>query len=200
MRLDLVLTDRGIDMLAERIDLALRLGTLDDSGALTARKIAESPRRVLGTPAYFRRMGVPAAPADLNTHEAVIYDQRVGGAEWRFQRDSSEVVVTLSGRIRITAAEGVRAAVLADVGLTVASEWMFAPELKTGAVRAVLTEWTLTPMTLWAVFPAGRMISAKARAFVTFIENTLTAQPELLRMQSRIPRRGRSRPAEAERG
>jgi DNA-binding transcriptional LysR family regulator len=79
-------------------------------------------------------MGVPAAPVDLHAHEAVIYDQRTGGTEWTFQRGSAEVGVTVSGRMRITAAEGVRAAVLADAGLTVASEWMFAPELKSGAV------------------------------------------------------------------
>jgi DNA-binding transcriptional LysR family regulator len=191
MHLDLVLTDRGIDMLAERIDLGLRLATLDDSGALTARKIAESPVRVLGTPAYFRRMGVPGAPADLHAHEFVIYDQRAGGTQWSFQGDSSEVVVTVSGRIRITAAEGVRAAVLVDAGLTISSEWMFAPELKSGAVRAVLTEWALPPMTLWAVFPAGRMISAKARAFASFVEKVLAAPPTLARRPvARFARRG----------
>ncbi len=53
--------------------------------------------------------------------------------------------------MRITAAEGVRAAVLADAGLAVASEWMFAPELETGAVHAVLNQWTLSLMTLWAM-------------------------------------------------
>jgi DNA-binding transcriptional LysR family regulator len=177
MHLDLVLTDRGIDMVAERIDVGLRLATLDDSGALTARKVAESPLRVLGTPAYFRRMGVPAAPPDLHAHEFVIYDQRAGGTQWSFQRDSSEIVITVSGRMRITAAEGVRAAVLAHAGVTVSSEWMFAPELKSGAVRAVLTEWTLPAMTLWTVFPAGRMISAKVRAFVSFVEQALAGPP-----------------------
>ncbi len=191
MHLDLVLTDRGIDMLAERIDLGLRLANLDDSGALTARKIAESPLRVLGTPVYFRRMGIPAAPPDLHAHEFVIYDQRAGGTKWSFQRDSSEVVVTVSGRMRITPAEGVRAAVLADAGLTVSSEWMFAPELKSGTVRAVLTEWTLPAMTLWAVFPAGRMISAKVRAFVSFVEKALAAPPALAaRPGARFARRG----------
>jgi DNA-binding transcriptional LysR family regulator len=136
-------------------------------------------------------MGVPAAPADLHAHEFVIYDQRAGGTQWSFQRDSSEVVVTVSGRMRITAAEGVRAAVLADAGLTVSSEWMFAPELKNGAVRAVLTEWTLPAMTLWAVFPAGRMISAKVRAFVSFVEKALGASPALAgRPVARFARRG----------
>jgi DNA-binding transcriptional LysR family regulator len=76
--------------------------------------------------------------------------------------------------VRVSAAEGVRAAVLADMGLTLVSEWMFAPELASGAVRSVLTEWTMLPTTLWAVFPARRMASAKARAFVAFVEDQLS--------------------------
>lgn len=70
----------------------------------------------------------------------------------------------------MTAAEGVRAAVLAGVGVTVASEWMFAPELVSGAVTEVLSDWTITPIDLWAVFPTGRVASAKARAFANFVE------------------------------
>jgi DNA-binding transcriptional LysR family regulator len=59
--------------------------------------------------------------------------------------------------------------VLAHAGLTIASEWMFTPELRSGAVRAVLSEWCLPPLDLWAVFPTGRA-TAKARAFVDFFE------------------------------
>ena len=75
----------------------------------------------------------------------------------------------------MTAAEGVRAAVLADVGLTIASEWMFSPELRSSAVRAVLLEWSLPPLDLWAVLPSGRAATAKARAFVDFFERTFNA-------------------------
>jgi DNA-binding transcriptional LysR family regulator len=70
----------------------------------------------------------------------------------------------------VTAAEGVRAAVLANIGLTIASEWMFSPELRSGAVRAVLSEWSLPPLDLWGVFPTGRAATAKARTFVDFFE------------------------------
>ena len=59
---------------------------------------------------------------------------------------------------------------LADVGLTIASEWMFSPELRSGAVRSVLSEWTLPPLDLWAVLPTGRAATAKARAFVDFFD------------------------------
>ncbi|NYH26903.1 LysR family transcriptional regulator [Paraburkholderia bryophila] len=172
LTLEVVLDDRHIDLLEEGIDVALRMGALGDS-SMTARKIGQSRRIVVGTPAYFELAGTPNVPADLITHEAIIYEQRGGGATWSFKRGSSETAVAVSGRMRVTAAEGVRAAVLADMGVAIASEWMFAPELASGAVKAVVADWTLPPVDLWAVFPTGRMASAKARAFVTFVEATL---------------------------
>jgi DNA-binding transcriptional LysR family regulator len=65
----------------------------------------------------------------------VIYDQEGGGADWTFQRDSAEIAVTLKGRLRVSAAEGMRAAVLADAGVAIVSEWMFAPEIADGTVK-----------------------------------------------------------------
>lgn len=172
LELEAVLNDRSIDLIESGIDVALRMGSLADS-ALIARKIGQSPRRVLGTPAYFEKHGEPRAPAELTAHQAIVYDVGGGGTVWTFRRGSTQSSVTVSGRVRITAAEGVREAVLGGMGLAVASEWMFAPELKRGLVKAVLKEWTLPPMELWAVFPTGRRASAKARAFVTFIEEEL---------------------------
>jgi DNA-binding transcriptional LysR family regulator len=172
LNVDVVLDDRTIDLLEQGVDVAFRMGALDDS-SMTARKIALSPRFVIGTPAYFDKAGVPSTPADLASHQAIVYEQRGGGTAWSFRRGSAETEVAVSGRMRVTAAEGVRAAVLADMGVAVASEWMFAPELASGAVRAVLTEWTLPAIELWAVFPTGRMASAKARAFTAFIEEVL---------------------------
>jgi len=171
LSLDIVLDDRHIDMLEEGIDVALRIGSLTDSG-MTARKISQSPRSVVGTPAYFARHGVPATPADLSCHSAVIHG-RVGGGSWEFRRGSTEVSVAVNGRIRVNAAEGVRAAVLADMGLVISSEWMFEPELASGALQRVLTEWELPPVDLWAVYPGGRMASAKARAFIDYVEKLL---------------------------
>lgn len=79
----------------------------------------------------------------------------------------------MSERIRVTAAEGVRTAVLSDLGLTLCSAWMFAPKMASGEVKAVLEDWRLPCMDLWAVFATERMASAKARAFVAFVEETL---------------------------
>jgi DNA-binding transcriptional LysR family regulator len=166
---EVVLDDRNIDLIEAGTDIALRMGALTDS-TLTARKIGQARRLVLGTPAYFAKAGEPVVPADLLSHQTVIYEQRGGGAVWKFQKGTAETSVTLKGRVRVTAAEGVREAVFAGLGLVVTSEWMFAPELSHGAVRSVLGDWALPPVDLWAVFPTGRRVGAKARAFATFIE------------------------------
>ena len=176
LEMEVVLDDRNIDLVQEGIDVALRMGPLPDSN-LTARKIATGRRHVLGTAAYFERAGVPAAPGDLVSHEAVIYARRGGGEVWTFRRDNAELAVTVKGRLHVTAAEGVRAAVLADAGLVIASEWMFAPELAGGTVRAVLTDWELPAIDLWAVFPAGRSATTKARTFISFVEEVMASGP-----------------------
>jgi DNA-binding transcriptional LysR family regulator len=80
------------------------------------------------------------------------------------------VSVALRGRVRVSAAEGVREAVFAGLGLTISSERMFDSELVSGSVVATLEDWRLPEMDPWAVFPAGRLASAKARAFVAFFE------------------------------
>src|SRR5579859_5862755 len=172
LEMEVVLDDRNIDLVQEGTDVALRMGRLADT-ALTARRLATTHHAVVGTAAYFARAGEPASPGDLIAHEAVIYSQRGSGAVWTFQRDGAELAVTVRGRLHVTAAEGVRAAVLADAGIAIASEWMFAPELAAGTVKAVLQDWDLPPMDLWAVYPAGRTATTKARTFVAFVEEVM---------------------------
>jgi len=168
--IDVILDDRVIDLVAEGTDLALRMGALADSTAV-ARKLASGGRSVFATPAYLARAGTPKVPADLAHHHALVYSQV--SDNWTFRRDDAETTVTVRGRLRLSAAEGIRAAVLADMGLTVTSDWMFGPEIASGAVQRVLPDWSLAPIDLWALFPTGRLVSAKARAFADFVEGIL---------------------------
>jgi len=171
---DVVLQDGDVDLVEAGIDVALRMSPLRDS-TLTARKIGHCRRRVVGTPKFFAATGVPQTPADLVALQAIIYQQRLGGATWTFRQGTAETSVTLNGRVHVTAAEGVREAVFAGLGFAVSSEWMFAPELKSGAVITVLDHWSLPPVDLCALFPAGRQASTKARAFARFIEAELSS-------------------------
>jgi DNA-binding transcriptional LysR family regulator len=170
---DVVLQDGDIDLIEAGIDVALRMSPLRDS-ALTGRKIGHCQRRVIGTPAFFAAKGLPQTPADLVARQAIIYEQRLGGATWTFRQGATETSVTVAGRVHVTAAEGVREAVFAGLGFAIASEWMFAPELKSGALISVLDDWSLSPVDLWAVFTTGRQASAKARAFASFMESQLS--------------------------
>jgi DNA-binding transcriptional LysR family regulator len=111
----------------------------------------------------------------MTRHVAVIYPRGGGGDSWTFRKAAAEVSVVLQGRLKVTAAEGLREAVNCDLGLAVASEWLFSRELKSGKVVAILQDWALPSSNLSAVYPAGRLASAKARAFVSFVERCMAA-------------------------
>jgi DNA-binding transcriptional LysR family regulator len=172
LKVEAILDDRNVDLVGEGIDVALRMGVLAAS-TMTARKIGQSRRLVLGTPSYFDKAGEPSTPAELARYPAVIYAQGGGGTTWTFRKGTNEETVSLNDGLYITAAEGVRAAVFSDLGLCVASEWMFQPDLDSGRVRQVIRDWSLPTLDLWAAFPTGRRASAKARAFAAFVEDQL---------------------------
>jgi DNA-binding transcriptional LysR family regulator len=172
LRLELVMDDRRIDLVEENIDVALRLGALADS-SLTARKLATSERLVVASPAYLARKGEPKTPSDLVAHEAVSYSHQAVGDQWRLRRGSTEISVRPPSRLSFTAAEGFREGILAGLGVANVPRWMMSAELGTGAVQALLTDWSLPGVDLWAIYPSGRMPTAKARAFVAWVEGLM---------------------------
>ena len=179
--IEFVLDDRHLDLVNEGIDVSLRMGAMPDSN-MTARRIAEGRRIVVATPAYLQRHGSPTSPSDLVSHQAVIYTPGGGGepwTSWTFRKATAEVSVVLRGRVKMTAAEGLREAVNCNMGLAVSSEWNFSPELRSGTVVEVLQDWALPLTNLSAVYPAGRLASTKARAFVSFVERSLGAMSSL---------------------
>jgi DNA-binding transcriptional LysR family regulator len=174
LEIEMVLDDRPINLVEEGIDVAFRSGTLANS-TLVARKIGEARRLVMATPSYFEKRGEPKSPGELMAHQTVVYTPDGGGTSWTFRQGSTETSVVVGGRLRVTAAEGLREAVFAHLGLAITSEWNFAPELAAGVVKPVLLDWDLPTLELRAVFPTGRMASAKTREFVSFVESCIPA-------------------------
>ncbi|HVJ40184.1 MAG TPA: LysR family transcriptional regulator [Dongiaceae bacterium] len=172
LEVDLLLEDRNVDLIEEGVDLALRMGQQSDP-SMTMRKIAERPRKVIATPEYFERHGRPQSPAELIAHHAVIYTRDNGGEAYTFSRATEEMSVNLAGRVRISATEGLRAAIFSSIGLSISSGFAFGPELASGEVTTALDDWSLPSFSLYAVYPTGRMASGKARAFAAFVEDCL---------------------------
>src|ERR1700722_4084286 len=175
LEIELVLDDRHVDLVIEGIDVALRMGAMPDSN-MTARRIVEGRRIVVATPAYLERHGTPTSPGELISHQAVIYTR---GAEscksWTFRKAAAEVSVELQGRLKVSAAEGVREAVNCDMAFGISSEWNFSPELRSGEVVTILDDWTLPSFGRSSVYPAGRLATTKARALVSFVERFMAA-------------------------
>jgi DNA-binding transcriptional LysR family regulator len=170
LNIEIACDDRFVNLAEEGFDLALRTGNLTDS-SLIARKIGLTRRRVMATRGYWEAHGKPRHPDELFDHEHVIL-QRNGGLvdSHVFRKGAMEAPVKVHGRMKVSAVEALREAVLAGIGPVVVSDWLFSPELATGAIEAVLDDWELPKQDLSAVYPPGGATNLKARDFVAFVE------------------------------
>ncbi len=167
--LDLILDDRHIDLIGEAIDLAVRVGPLQDS-SLVATRLAEAERLVVATPQWVASAKPIETPRDFAAASPVIY---AAARNWIFARDGETELVALTHGLRVSAAEGQRAAVLAHLGPTIASRWLFGDALADGRVVQLLAGWQLPMAELWMVSPAGRHVNARTRAFMDFLKGLM---------------------------
>ena len=163
VQVELKLGDDYVDLVAEGVDIAIRGGVLKDS-ALRARRVGTSERICVASKAYLERQGAPATPADLQRHQCIVYTL-LGGGGWPFKTGE----VHVGGRLRLDNLEGIRSAVLHDMGIGYLPSWMLAAELRSGAVRALLTDHTLGGTPLNALYAADRLQPRRASAFIEFI-------------------------------
>jgi len=170
LKIELLMADRLEDLVAEGIDVAIRLGKLADS-ALKVRKIASAPRMAIASPDYIARRGAPETPGDLAGHDLIL-GPGPARQSWSFRRETSTVSVAVESRLQAGSAEGVIAAARAGMGVALASLWMCRSEIASGDLVPVLVAFKLEPIEANAVFPAGRNPSRKARAFADFLCNS----------------------------
>jgi DNA-binding transcriptional LysR family regulator len=162
--IELLMSDRIEDLIAQGADMALRLGVLADSG-LGARLLGKAPRLAVVAPAYLARRGTPQTPADLARHDCILGPGLSGQTGWRFTRAGLATSVTVQGPIKVAAADGVIACAKAGLGIALASRWMCRAELEAGELAVILSDYQLDWVELHAVYPGGRRPSLKVRAF-----------------------------------
>lgn len=175
---DTFVSDRFVNLIEERIDVAIRIGQLGDS-SLQARRIGRIETALLATPAYLDRHGTPKTPRDLAGHECVTFLFDDAPKTWSFRSASERIAIAPKGRLRANDAEGVRAGVLAGLGLAQAPVWLFADEIASGAVKRLLRGFDPPAYPVQAVWPGGRRLAAKTRAFVDFLAEAFAADPDL---------------------
>ena len=175
---ELVVTDHLVNLVEEGIDVGIHNGELSDS-SLIARKIAQTPIITVATPAYLAAHGEPATPAELEGHGCVIYAPQGTPRPWWFAGRFDRITHQPKGAFRTNDAEQIRAAVLADMGLSHTPGWLFASEIASGAVREVLKDYARPKLSISAVRPGGRFLASKVRVFIDFLAEIFAEEPSL---------------------
>src|SRR6195256_145831 len=175
--IELLMSDRTEDLIAEGADMALRLGPLADSG-FGARVLGKAPRVAVASPAYLARRGTPQTPADLARHDCILGPGLSGRTGWSFTRSGRATSVTVEGPIKIASADGVVACGKAGLGIALASRWMCRAEFEAGELVAILSNYQLDWVELHAVYPGGRRPSLKVRAFSDYFAAQLMHKNE----------------------
>jgi DNA-binding transcriptional LysR family regulator len=165
LELDLRFSDHLVDLVEERIDLAVRIGPLPDRAGQIARRLGSFDMVVCAAPDYLAARGVPARPEDLSEHHCLFFSRRGGRLEpWRFERsDGSTIEIVTAGRIRFDDLDAIADAAVAGAGLACLPTWLVKKRIKNGALVAILTGYRAIGNDVYAVRSRSRHVPSKVR-------------------------------------
>jgi DNA-binding transcriptional LysR family regulator len=172
LAVDLSLNDRFVDLIEERVDVAIRIGRLSDM-SLIVRHLGESRRVLAASPAYLAARGEPRTLDDLLSHDCIVYRYLATGNEWPFTGPAGPVSVRVNGSFSTNSSEAVRAAVLSGMGIAMAPFWMIGDALASGALKAILTEYLAPATDISALYPPTPHLAPKVRVFIDFLRRAL---------------------------
>ncbi len=176
VQLDLSFEDRYSDLVAQGLDLAVRMGKLADS-TLGARFLGTNPWVLAAAPRYLKKHKVPKRPSDLSAHTALIYSSVQGDDIWRlFSPNGEPVTVPVTGKLRSNNLSAVLAAARYGLGIAALPRYVAGDSLASGHVIEVLREYSLAEQEIHAVFPSPKLVPGKVQAFVAFLQGKFGAR------------------------
>ncbi len=177
LRIAVNLDDRVTDLVGSGFDLAVRIGTLDDS-SLVARHLAPNRRVLCASPGYLAARGTPRTPADLADHDGVLLVGRNGRQDvWTLAGPKGPIDVRMQGRFESNLGEVLRDAALAGLGIALHSYWHVSDDLRDGRLVVVLPGFPVAETAIWAVMPQRRMVPPRVTAFVDFLAAEFAQPP-----------------------
>jgi DNA-binding transcriptional LysR family regulator len=168
---ELTLADRMVNLVEEGVDVAVRIGVLQDS-SLHARRVGETRRVVVGAPAYFARRKKPRVPDDLAAHAIIQFTSLTPIPEWRFVRGNEEQRVSFSPRFVTNSADAAIGHAERGGGLTMVLAYQVIDALQAGRLEVVLPKYEPPPRPIQLVYPGSRLLSANIRAFIELAVTT----------------------------
>lgn len=179
IEVELSLTDRLVDLVDEAVDLAVRIGELDDS-SLIARQLLPMDRIVCASPKFLKRVGTPQQPDDLASLKCLIFHRQVSVGRnhpaakvWVFEKAGQTWRVPVSGDFRSNSGDALVAGALQHHGLVLVPRWLVSHELALGLLAPVLTDFAVAPdgidNAVHLVYPSRRLLSSKVRVLIDFL-------------------------------
>ncbi len=166
------LSDRLVDIVNEGFDIAIRIGTLDDSN-LVAVKLADNRRVLVGSPDYLKKHGTPKTPADLSAHRCLTFGVSGNQARgWIFTIDGKPTPIKVAPAIECNDGAVLHDWALGSQGLAWRSMWEVGQELQTGQLVTVLDEFAAPLNAIYAVFPQRRHLPLRVRLFIDLLKAT----------------------------
>ncbi|WP_428646422.1 LysR family transcriptional regulator [Roseibium sp.] len=164
--LDVSLSDQFVDVIQERLDVAIRMGEIKDD-RLIVRKLGLAQRCLVASPDYLDKRGRPNHPSDLPHHDYLLYRNISTGDEVPFISSAGEKLsVKIKPTMIVNNTATLRRAALAGLGITMSNRWLIDPYLKAGQLELILPEWHYPPHPVHAVYPSNRFIPLKVKRFV----------------------------------
>jgi len=164
VRLSLTLTDRFVDLIDEGVDVAIRIGKLEES-SLIARKLAPARRVLCASPTYLKARGVPLTPADLATHSCMPYTATAHEG-WKLHGPDGEHVVRTTGALASNNGDMLHCAAANGLGIALLPTFIVGPDLQNGTLQIVLPEYVPSELSIHALYPPTRHLAAKVRTFI----------------------------------
>ncbi|TDR88065.1 LysR family transcriptional regulator [Enterovirga rhinocerotis] len=170
---DISLTDTKVDLVEERTDVAIRVGPLDDS-SLVARRLGDSGRTVIASPAYLARRGTPQVPEDLLRHNCIGFNFRRAEPLWPFRLDGREIALTVTGNVEANNGETVAQLAREGVGIGRVGSFHVAQDIAAGHLVPLLEAYNPGDREpIHALFAGGPTTPARVRAFVDYLAEKL---------------------------
>jgi len=169
--LEMDLSPRRVDLVAENFDMAIRMGDLPEDSTLAARRIALQQFGLYAAPSYLAQRGLPEQPDDLLRHDLLCVLSRAGGAvPWVLQRGKVRWEKALTARLTANSPQLLARIACSGAGIAASTDFIVAKHVARGQLVRVLPEWEMPVSTGWVVFPGRRLMPAKTRAFIDMLD------------------------------
>ncbi|MEJ6708542.1 MAG: LysR family transcriptional regulator [Amylibacter sp.] len=169
INVNMVLSNRNVDLLSEGFDLAIRIGEMQDS-SLRARKLADTSMRVIGSPKYFYEHGVPQKIDDLAQHKLLHFSNQSSGNSWKITSASGEKrLIRAGGALTVNDGQSLLQAAEAGLGIAYLPSFLYHEAVEDGRLKAVLPDLPVEKLGIHVVYPPGLYTQPKLRAFIDFL-------------------------------